>query len=220
MIVAIDGTSAAGKGTLAANLVKRFDFAYLDTGALFRAVGQILLKAGENPEDKEKAVQAAESLSPENILSLQKDPSIRTEECGSAASKVAAIPEVRQILLTFQRRFALNPVKEDGTPAAGAVLDGRDIGTVVCPDAQMKVFLSASTEVRAQRRLKELQEKGICAIYDEILKKVKERDARDTNRQTAPLKPAVDALILDTSKMTADDVFAIVLREMKRKGLI
>ena len=215
MIVAIDGTSAAGKGTLAANLVKRFDFAYLDTGALFRAVGQILLKAGENPEDKEKAVQAAESLSPENILSLQKDPSIRTEECGSAASKVAAIPEVRQILLTFQRRFALNPVKEDGTPAAGAVLDGRDIGTVVCPDAQMKVFLSASAEVRAQRRLKELQLRGLCVIYEDILSEIQARDKRDSERKTAPLKPATDALIIDTSDMTADEVYARVVRYME-----
>ncbi len=220
MIIAIDGTSAAGKGTLAANLAKRFNLAYLDTGALFRAVGQILIKEKQNPEDKEKAIKAAESLSPESILSLQKDPSIRTEECGSAASKVAAIPEVRQILLKFQRRFALNPVKEDGTSADGAILDGRDIGTVVCPDAQMKIFLTASAEVRAQRRLKELQEKGICAIYDEILKKVKERDERDTNREAAPLKPASDALFLDTSLMTADDVFAVVLREMKGKGLI
>lgn len=220
MIIAIDGTSAAGKGTLAARLKEALDFAYLDTGALYRAVSKIVLEKGQNPENAQAAVDAALSLSPKEMLILQKDPSIRTEECGKAASKVSAIEGVRKALFDFQRRFALNPSFADGTPAKGAILDGRDIGTVVCPEAQMKIFLTASAEIRAKRRLKELQEKGICVIYDQILKEVKERDERDSKRAIAPLKPADDAFILDTSEMSADEVFANVWQKMKSKGLI
>ena len=218
MIIAIDGTSAAGKGTLAKRLQDFFDYAYLDTGALYRAVGKRVLDLGKDPTDEAAATQAAKELSPETMLSLQKDPSIRNEVCGAAASKVSAIPAVRQALFDFQRNFALNPVKEDGTPAKGAVLDGRDIGTVVCPDAEIKLFLSASAEVRAKRRQKELQEKGICAIYEDVLNDVKKRDERDSSRATAPLKPADDAFILDTSDMTIDDVFARVIDFINQKA--
>ena len=217
MIIAIDGTSAAGKGTLAKRLQDFFDYAYLDTGALYRAVGKRVLDLGKDPTDEAAATQAAKELSPETMLSLQKDPSIRNEVCGAAASKVSAIPAVRQALFDFQRNFALNPVKEDGTPAKGAVLDGRDIGTVVCPDAEIKLFLSASAEVRAKRRQKELQEKGICAIYEDVLNDVKKRDERDSSRATAPLKPADDALILDTSDMTIDDVFTRAIDFINQK---
>ena len=218
MIIAIDGTSAAGKGTLAKRLQEFFDYAYLDTGALYRAVGKRVLDAGLDPTDEVAATKAAKELSPENMLQLQKDPSIRNEVCGAAASKVSAIPSVRKALFDFQRNFALHPVKEDGTPAIGAVLDGRDIGTVVCPDAEVKLFLSASAEVRAKRRQKELQEKGICAIFDEILNDVKKRDERDSSRATAPLKPADDALILDTSDLTIDDVFARAIDFINKKA--
>ena len=218
MIIAIDGTSAAGKGTLAKRLQDFFDYAYLDTGALYRAVGKRVLDLGLDPTDEAAATQAAKELSPKTMLFLQKDPSIRNEVCGAAASKVSAIPSVRQALFDFQRNFALHPVKEDGTPAKGAVLDGRDIGTVVCPDAEIKLFLSASAEVRAKRRQKELQEKGICAIYEDILNDVKKRDERDSSRATAPLKPADDALILDTSDMTIDDVFARVIDFINQKA--
>ena len=218
MIIAIDGTSAAGKGTLAKRLQDFFDYAYLDTGALYRAVGKRVLDLGLDPTDEAAATQAAKELSPKTMLFLQKDPSIRNEVCGAAASKVSAIPSVRQALFDFQRNFALHPVKEDGTPAKGAVLDGRDIGTVVCPDAEIKLFLSASAEVRAKRRQKELQEKGICVIYEDILNDVKKRDERDSSRATAPLKPADDALILDTSDMTIDDVFARVIDFINQKA--
>ena len=153
-------------------------------------------------------------------MTLQTNPSIRREEIGSFASKVSAIPVVRKILFDFQRRFAFHPVHLNGTPAKGAILDGRDIGTVVCPEADVKLFLIASPEVRATRRLKELQEKGICAIYDTILSDIKERDERDAHRTVAPLKPADDALVLDTSEMTPDDVFAAVMDFIKGKGLI
>ena len=219
MIIAIDGTSAAGKGTLAKRLQDFFDYAYLDTGALYRAVGKRVLDLGKDPTDEAAATQAAKELSPETMLSLQKDPSIRNEVCGAAASKVSAIPAVRQALFDFQRNFALNPVKEDGTPAKGAVVDGRDIGTVVCPDAEIKLFLSASAEVRAKRRQKELQEKGICAIYEDVLNDVKKRDERDSSRATAPLKPAEDALILDTSDLTIDDVFARAIDFINQKAI-
>ncbi|MBP5534541.1 MAG: (d)CMP kinase [Alphaproteobacteria bacterium] len=220
MIIAIDGTSAAGKGTLARRLQEFFDYAYLDTGALYRAVGKRVLDRGQDPSDESAAKQAAYELAPEMMLQLQNDPSIRTEVCGSAASKVSAIPAVRQALFDFQRNFALHPVKEDGTPAKGAILDGRDIGTVVCPDAQVKLFLSASAEVRAKRRLKELQEKGICVIYEDVLNDVKKRDERDSSRATAPLKPAEDALILDTSDLTVDDVFARAIEFINQKANI
>lgn len=220
MIIAIDGSAASGKGTLAQKLAHRFGYAYLDTGALYRSVGLKILNQKEDPTNVEIARKAAASLKAEEMLSLQKDSSIRTEKVGSYASKVSAIPEVRKILFDFQRRFALHPVSEEGTSASGAILDGRDIGTVVCPDAEVKLFLKASPEVRAQRRLKELQEKGICAIYDTILSDIKERDERDSKRAVAPLKPAEDALILDTSEMTPDDVFAAVIDFIKGKGLI
>ena len=219
MIIAIDGTSAAGKGTLAKRLQEFFDYAYLDTGALYRAVGKRVLDLGKDPSDEEAATEAAKELSPETMLQLQKDPSIRNEVCGAAASKVSAIPAVREALFDFQRNFALHPVKEDGTPAKGAVLDGRDIGTVVCPDAQVKLFLSASAEVRAKRRQKELQEKGICAIYEDVLNDVKKRDERDSSRATAPLKPAEDALILDTSDLTIDDVFARAIDFINQRAI-
>ena len=207
MIIAIDGTSAAGKGTLAKRLKEHFDYAYLDTGALYRAVGKSVLDMGKDPSDEATAIQAAQNLKPETILTLQDDPSIRTEECGKAAAKVSPISGVRQALFDFQRRFALSPVKPDGTPAKGAILDGRDIGTVICPDAQFKLFLVASPEVRAKRRQKELQEKGICAIFEHVLAEVKARDERDSTRAIAPLKPANDALVIDTSDLTSDEVF-------------
>ena len=211
MIIAIDGTSAAGKGTLAKKLKDYFDYAYLDTGALYRAVGKSVLDMGKDPSDEDAAVQAAQNLKPEDMLTLQENPAIRTQECGQAASKVSAIEGVRQALFDFQRRFALSAVKPDGTPAKGAILDGRDIGTVVCPDAQIKLFLMASPEVRAKRRQKELQEKGICATFEDVLSEVKARDERDSNRAVAPLKPANDALVIDTSGLTIDEVFTKVL---------
>lgn len=211
MIIAIDGTSAAGKGTLAKSLQAFFKYAYLDTGALYRAVGKKVLDMGEDPTNEAVAVKVAQGLSAETMLSLQNDSSIRTEECGAAASKVSAIPAVRKALFDFQRNFALNPVFEDGKPANGAILDGRDIGTVVCPEAEIKLFLIASPEIRAKRRLKELQEKGICAIYEDVLNDVKKRDERDSNRAVAPLKPADDAFILDTSDLAIDSVFTQVI---------
>ncbi len=213
-IIAIDGSSATGKGTLGQKLAQAFDYAYLDTGALYRGVGYELLQKGASPTDETAAKSVAESLSGERMLHLQDESVIRTEEIGKAASIVSAVPSVRQALFDFQRRFAEHPVKKDGTPATGAVLDGRDIGTVICPDADFKVFLTARAEIRAERRFKELQLKGLCVIYEDVLSDIVSRDKRDSERATAPLKPADDAFILDTSDLTADDVYARVIEYM------
>lgn len=211
MIIAIDGPAAAGKGTLAQNLAKHFHYAFLDTGRLYRAVGYAVLQANEDPSDEHAATREARSFDPKSINKILSNPALRDEATGNAASKVAVIPAVRSALLDLQRNFAKEPFFEDGTPAKGAVLDGRDIGTVVCPDADVKFFVTASAEVRADRRFKELQDAQKPADYDTILKDIKERDERDANRATAPLKPAEDAYILDTSNLNAIQVFQAAL---------
>ncbi len=196
MIIAIDGPAAAGKGTLARRLAGYFGLNYLDTGLLYRAVGMAVLHAGGDPADPAAAELAARQLDP-GVLA---DPTLRGEEAGGAASKVAAIPAVRAALLDFQRAFAARP--------PGAVLDGRDIGTVVCPGAESKLFVMASLEKRAERRLKELLDKGERAIWERVLQDMKERDERDSARSVAPLVPADDAVVLDTSELDADAAFA------------
>lgn len=203
MIIAIDGPAAAGKGTLAKRIAQHLDFAHLDTGAIYRATGKKVLDAGGDLDDPAVCEAAARDLQPEDLTAE----GLRTEEAGQAASKVSAIPGVRAALLDFQRDFAANP------PGGkkGAVLDGRDVGTVVCPNADVKLFVTASVDVRAQRRYKELQEKGDAAIYARVLAEMKERDDRDTNRAVAPLKPADDAHLIDTSDMDADQAFAKAL---------
>lgn len=211
MIIAIDGPAAAGKGTLAQNLAKHFSYAFLDTGRLYRAVGYAVLQAGADPSDEAAAAKQARAFDPKSINQILSNPALRDEATGNAASKVAAIPAVREALLQLQRDFAEHPFFEDGTPAKGAVLDGRDIGTVVCPDADVKFFVTASAEVRADRRFKELQEAGKPADYDKILADIKERDERDSNRATAPLKPAADAYVLDTSHLNAVQAFQAAL---------
>lgn len=211
MIIAIDGPAAAGKGTLAQNLAKHFRYAFLDTGRLYRAVGYAVLQENKDPSDETAATAAAKAFDPQNINAVLKNPALRDEATGNAASKVAVIPAVRAALLDLQRDFAHHPFFEDGTPAKGAVLDGRDVGTVVCPDADVKFFVTASAEVRADRRFKELQDANKPADYDKILADIKERDKRDSERATAPLKPAADACILDTSNMNAVQVFQSAL---------
>ncbi|HVI51196.1 MAG TPA: (d)CMP kinase [Candidatus Sulfotelmatobacter sp.] len=196
MIIALDGPAAAGKGTLAKRLAAHFGLNYLDTGSLYRAVGLAVLRSGGDPEDPAQAEAAARSLTPEHLSS----PDLRGENAAQAASKVAAIPGVRAALLAFQRSFAAT--------APGAVLDGRDIGTVVCPDADAKIFVTASLEKRAERRFKELLDKGVSAIWEAVLQDMKERDARDSGRSVAPLVPAADAVVLDTSELDADGAFA------------
>lgn len=204
MIIAIDGPAASGKGTLARRLADHFDFAYLDTGKLYRAVGLGVLRLGGDPEDEDTATDVARSLQATQL----DDEELKSDAAASAASKVAAIEPVRAALLDFQKSLAANP------PAGkkGAILDGRDIGTVVCPDADVKLFVTASVEVRAERRHKELLQRGETSIYERVLEDLKERDARDSARAVAPLKPAEDATVVDTSAMDADQAFEAALK--------
>lgn len=207
MIIAIDGPAASGKGTLARRVAAAMDYAYLDTGLLYRATGAKVLALGLDPSNEDAAVGMAEKLGADDLESEE----LRSEEVGSAASKVAAIPKVRAVLLAFQRNLASSP--PDGK--RGAVLDGRDIGTVVCPDAPIKFYLTASVEERANRRFKQLQEKNPAAIYERVLKELEERDARDSARDVAPLKMASDAIHIDTDRLNADAVFNAVMAHIR-----
>ncbi|MCE8514400.1 (d)CMP kinase [Ruegeria pomeroyi] len=196
--VAIDGPAAAGKGTISKAVAAHFGFAHLDTGLLYRAVGRRTLKG-------EAAEAAARALRPED---LERD-DLRTAEVAQAASKVAVVPEVRAALVDFQRAFARR--------AGGAVLDGRDIGTVICPEAEVKLFVTASAEIRAERRYLELVGKGHDTTREAVLADVRERDARDADRATAPMKPAKDAVLLDTSTMDIPTALSAAIAEIERK---
>lgn len=206
MIIAIDGPAAAGKGTLAKRLAAHFDLAFLDTGRLYRAVGYAVLQAGQDPRDQDAALAAVRALDPANVDTGD----LYTEQVAEAASVVAAMPDIRQELLTFQRTFADEP--PDGK--SGAVLDGRDIASVVCPDADYKIFVTASAEVRAERRYKELQENGVESTYAAVLADIEQRDQRDRTRKVSPLK-AVDARVIDTSGKTPDAVFQEALAHIE-----
>ena len=202
MIIAIDGPAAAGKGTLARRIAETLDFAHLDTGLIYRAVARKAVAAGAT--DQETFVKIAEILTPEDL----RQPGMRAEEVSQTASRVAAIPAVRAALLDFQRHFAERPPGDK----RGAVLDGRDIGTVVCPGATVKFFVTASPEARAGRRHKELLERGDASIYARVLQEMRDRDARDSGRAAAPLRPAEDAIVLDTTELTADAVLKAALK--------
>lgn len=200
MIIAVDGPAAAGKGTIARALARHFGFHFLDTGSLYRMVGLSLLRRGLDPADTAAAIAAAKTLNPARF----DDAELRTEAVGAAASIVAVIPEVRAELLDFQRSFARRK--------PGAVLDGRDIGTVVCPEADVKLFVTASPEVRARRRQMELG----AASYDEVLADIQARDRRDSGRATAPLAAAADAVVIDTSVMDIDVAMAAAIKAVSR----
>jgi cytidylate kinase len=199
-VIAIDGPSASGKGTLAKRLANHFGLPHLDTGLLYRAVGWLAERTGRPPAEIAAALAASDLDNPE----------LRTDPAGQAGSKVAALPEVRTNLLKFQQKFAYQ--------ASGAVLDGRDIGTVICPDAAIKLFVTASLEARAERRYQELRESGADTIKPRVLAEMAERDRRDSERAAAPLKAAPDAYLLDTSDMDADAAFAAALAFITRKG--
>jgi len=200
LLIAIDGPAASGKGTLAQRLADHFKLPHLDTGLLYRAVGWLAGQTGQTPAAAAAYLDAADL----------DNPALRTDEAGQAASKVAAIPEVRVNLLKFQREFAHQ--------ASGAVLDGRDIGTVICPEAAVKLFVTASLEARVERRYQELRERGADTIKPRVLAEMAERDRRDSERAAAPLKAAPDAFLLDTSDMDADAAFAAALAFISSKG--
>lgn len=200
MIIAVDGPTASGKGTIAARLAAHYGLKRLDTGSLYRAVGLAVLDAGAEPGDEKAAVAAAEALD----LAAIDEARIRSSAAGLAASKVAALPAVRAVLRRAQRAFAADP--------QGAVLDGRDIGTVICPDADVKLFVTASLAVRTERRLKELRARGESIDYAALEAQIAERDRRDMERADSPLRQAPDAHLLDTTDLSVDAAAVAAVR--------
>ncbi|MBV8093514.1 MAG: (d)CMP kinase [Acetobacteraceae bacterium] len=205
LIIAIDGPAASGKGTLARRLAAALDLPYLDTGLLYRAVGRRLLEQGGDPADAEKAAWAARAVQPDDI----QRPGLRSPEIDAAASRVAAVPAVRAALLDFQREFGNR---------RGAVLDGRDIGTVVFPGAAVKLFVTASLAERARRRWLELRSRGVDADLDQVAADLRARDAQDETRAAAPLRPASDAILLDTTRLDPEAAFAEAMKAVTVMG--
>lgn len=205
VVIAVDGPAASGKGTLARRIAAELGYAYLDTGLLYRAIGLSMIKAGVDPSDMDAAGRAAQAF--DVGVADFSDPALRDEKTGQAAGIVAANPAVRQALVDVQRYFAANPPGG----AAGAVLDGRDIGTVICPDADHKFFIDADIVERARRRVKELQDRGDPSIPARVLQEMKERDERDRTRAVAPMAPPADASVVDTTNLNADAVFALAM---------
>ena len=201
MIIAIDGPAASGKGTIASKLAGYFNLGYLDTGILYRAVALQMLQGGINIEDP----QGAEKIAREFTASFIDKKNIRTEAVSVLASKIAALPGVRHELLHYQKSFAKNP----GPDKQGAILDGRDIGTIVCPNADFKIFITADLKIRAKRRWKQLLQRDQTVIYSDILEELRSRDERDTCREEAPLVPASGSMLIDTSDMTIDVAFDV-----------
>lgn len=206
LIIAIDGPAAAGKGTLARRLAAHFGLPFLDTGLLYRAVGRRVLDAGADPLDPLAAADAALALTAEDTHRAD----LRGPEADRAASAVAGVPAVRAALLEFQRQFGR---------AQGAVLDGRDIGTVIFPDAPVKLYVTASPEARGLRRWHELQDRGIEAALATVTAEIRARDSADAGRSAAPLKPAADAVEIDTTDMDADATFAVALNVIVQRLL-
>ena len=200
MIIAIDGPAASGKGTLGKRLAAHYGLRQLDTGLLYRAVAKALLDAGQQPGDEASAIAAAKAIDPARFDEV----ALKGYEVGEAASVVSAIAGVRAALFDVQRQFAAAP--------PGAVLDGRDIGTVICPDAEVKIFVTASPEVRAERRALELRGRGEAADEKAVLADILKRDERDRSRAAAPLKQAPDAHLLDTTNLDVDAAFAAAVR--------
>ena len=196
LIIAVDGPAASGKGTIAARLARTYGLPHLDTGLLYRAVGARLLAQGRSLDDEAAATEAARGL---DASGLSDDPGLTTGEAGEAASRVAGHPGVRAALLDLQQRFAAQ--------AGGAVLDGRDIGTVIAPDAQAKLFVTAAPDVRAARRWKQLTARGIGISFEDMLADIKRRDDRDAGRGAAPMAQAEDAVLLDTTDMGIEAAF-------------
>jgi cytidylate kinase len=204
LVIAVDGPAASGKGTIARALAQHFSLPFMDTGLLYRAAALNLWRWGGDPGNEFEAVRAAEDLGPD-----PDDPELRSEPVSEIASRISAYPAVRSALLQRQQQFAQQP--------GGAVLDGRDIGTVIAPDADVKLFVTASPEIRAERRLKELGARGMKAGYEDVLADIRARDRRDSSRDTAPLKPAPDAVQLDTSTLDVEAAVTEAIRVVEER---
>lgn len=217
MIITVDGPAAAGKGTISDYLSKKYKLAYFDTGMVYRAVGLQMVLIGEDLSNKDAALKIAQNMTFPQMMELSIHPDFRSDIGSHAASVISVYPEVRTALLKMQQNFALNPVFADGTPANGVIYDGRDTGTVICPQADLKLFVTASTAVRAERRHKEFLQKGIITTYQKVLDDMIARDERDCNRSAAPLKPADDAVIIDTSNLDIEAVLAYIIPLVEAK---
>jgi cytidylate kinase len=216
--IAVDGPSASGKGTLARRLADQFHLFYLDTGAVYRCAAKRILDTGGNPDSPEDAVSAATYIRDHLTWAMIEDPALRNDIVADATSRSCRFPAVRDIVTETLRLYANHPpMGSHHKPFQGSILDGRDIGTVVCPHADVKLFVTASAEIRAERRFKELSSKGITTTYETVLQDMMDRDARDSGRETAPLKPATDAILFDTTAMDIDTAFTEAVAIIRQK---
>ncbi len=217
MIITIDGPAGSGKGTIAAALAKKYKMAYFDTGMVYRAVGLQMVLNGYDLNDEEKAASLAKSLTFPKMMELSKNKDFRSDVGSKAASVISAYPSVRAALLEMQKNFASNPVFEDGSPANGAIYDGRDTGTVICPQADLKLYVIADLTIRARRRCSDLIAAGHDTTFEQVYADMKARDDRDLNRSSAPLKPAFDAVMIDTSTYKLEDSLKVIVPLVDKK---
>lgn len=217
MIITIDGPAGSGKGTIAAALAKKYKMAYFDTGMVYRAVGLQMVLDGNDLNDENKAAKIAANLTFPKMMALSVNKDFRSDVGSKAASIVSAYPQVRSALLAMQKNFANNPVFADGTPADGVIYDGRDTGTVICPQADLKLYVIADLTIRAQRRCRDLNNAGHKISFEQVFADMKARDDRDQNRSTAPLKPAPDAVTIDTSNFQLEDSLKVIIPLIDKK---
>ena len=216
--IAVDGPSASGKGTLARRLAEQFHLFYLDTGSVYRAAAKHIIDLGGNPDDPEAAVSAATYVRDHLTWEMIDNPDLRTDKVADATSRLSRFPPVREIITETLRLYANHPpINSKHKNFQGSVLDGRDIGTVVCPFADVKLYVTANPEIRAKRRFKELSGKEIVTTYETVLQDMMDRDARDSGRAAAPLKPAKDAIIFDTSEMDIETAFEEAVQIIRNK---
>ena len=217
MIITIDGPAGSGKGTIAAALAKKYKMAYFDTGMVYRAVGLQMVLDGNDLNDEDKAAEIAANLTFPKMMALSTNKDFRSDVGSKAASIVSAYPQVRSALLAMQKNFANNPVFADGTPADGVIYDGRDTGTVIFPQADLKLYVIADLTIRAQRRCRDLNNAGHKISFEQVFADMKARDDRDQNRSTAPLKPAPDAVTIDTSNFQLEDSLKVIIPLIDKK---
>lgn len=216
--IAVDGPAASGKGTLARRLAEQFHLFYLDSGAVYRAVAKRILDLEKNPDNPEDALSAALYVRDHLTSEMIADPTIRSDSVADATSRSSRFPAVREIITGILQFYTNHPpVNQHHKPFQGSILDGRDIGTVVCPNANVKLFITASPQIRAERRFKELSARGIVTTYETVLQDMLDRDARDNGREVSPSKPAPDAVHFDTSHMDSDHVFEKAVELIRQK---